>query len=338
MNILLTGVTGNVGGHALRELLQQGHTVRCFVRRKRDGQRLMRRGNPGQVEVVLGDMRDIAAVHTAVAGQEVVLHLAAVIPPVSDHQPELARAINVSGTQNLIAAMQAQPQPPKLVYISTIALFGNTQALPPPRRVGDPLAPLDPYGQHKAECEKLVAASGLTWAILRLTAVPRFNESFDPLRLRAMFSVPLTDRVETIHPYDVALALANAIISPDIWGKTLIIAGGPRCRMYMRDYYQGYLKATGVGTFPDKYFATTSYHLDWYDTEESQALLHYQRYTYEDFIRQYRRKSTLLRWGATLVRPLVRFILLRYSATGRFRGEPTQTLGEEKEVKQEQVS
>lgn len=338
MNILLTGATGNVGGHVLRELLQQGHTVRCFVRRKRDGQQLTSLGKPSQVEVVVGDMRDAGAVSTAVAGQEVVLHLAAVIPPVSDYQPELARAVNVGGTQNLIAAMQAQAQPPKLIYTSTIALFGNTQALPPPRRVGDPLAPLDPYSQHKAECERFIAASGLTWAILRLTAVPRFHESFDPLRLRAMFSVPLTDRVESIHPYDVALALANAVTSPEVWGKTLIIAGGSRCRMHMHDYYRGYLEAVGVGTFPDKYFATTSYHLDWYDTDESQALLHYQRYSYEDFIRQYRRKSMLLRWGATMVRPIVRLLILQYSATGLLKGKPGQAVGEERAAQQEPVS
>lgn len=328
MKILLTGATGNIGGHVLRELLQQEHTIRCFVRRKRSGQRLMSLGKPGQIEIVVGDMRDAGAVSIAVAGQEVVLHLAAVIPPVSDYQPALARAVNVGGTQNLLAAMQAQARPPKLIYASTIALFGNTQALPPPRRVGDPLAPLDPYSQQKAECERFIAESKLTWAILRLTAVPRFHESFDPLRLRAMFSVPLSDRVESIHPYDVALALANAVTSPEIWGKTLIIAGGSRCRMYMHDYYRGYLEAVGIGTFPEKYFATTSYHVDWYDTDGSQALLQYQRYSYEDFIRQYRRKVTLLRWGATLVRPILRLIILQYSATGRLRGKPGQAMSE----------
>jgi nucleoside-diphosphate-sugar epimerase len=215
-----------------------------------------------------------------------------------------------------------------LIYASTIALFGNTQALPPPRRVGDPLAPLDPYSQQKAECERFIAESKLTWTILRLTAVPRFHESFDPLRLRAMFSVPLSDRVESIHPYDVALALANAVTSPEIWGKTLIIAGGSRCRIHMHDYYRGYLEAVGIGTFPEKYFATTSYHLDWYDTDESQALLQYQRYSYEDFIRQYRRKVTLLRWGATLVRPILRLIILQYSATGWLRGKPGRAMSE----------
>jgi UDP-glucose 4-epimerase len=325
MKVLLTGASGNVGAHVLSELLRQGHTVRCFVpeKERRAGRRIMRQGNPGQVEVVVGDIRDADDVYAAVLHQEVVIHLAAVIPPLSDYQPVLARAINVGGTQNLLAAMQAQPQPPRLIYASSVALFGNTQSLPPPRRVGDPLAPMDPYSRHKAECERLIAASGLRWAILRLAAVPGFNESFDPLRLRAMFSIPLTDRIKTIHPYDAALALANAVVSPDVWGKTLIIAGGPRCRMQVRDYYQGYLEAAGIGLFPAERFATTSYHLDWYDTDESQALLQYQRYSYEDFIQQCRRNLTLVRWGMTLVRPIIRLAILQYTATGVFGAQPS---------------
>jgi UDP-glucose 4-epimerase len=313
MKVLLTGASGHLGGPVLHELLRQGHIVRCMVRRKRDGRRLARQGKAGQVEIALGDIRDAGAVQAAVDGQEVVIHLAAVLPPVSDQQPDLARAVNVGGTQQLIAAMQAQPQPPKLLYISTIALFGNTQALPPPRRVGDPIAPMDPYSKHKAECETLVASSGLTWAILRLTAVPRFFEGFDPLRLRAMFAVPLTDRIEMIHPYDAALALANAVKSQDVWGKTLIIAGGPRCRILMRDYDQGYLEGAGIGMLPANRFTTTSYHLDWYDTDESQALLHYQRYSSEEFFQAFRRNMTLLRWAATAFRPLVRRIILHYA-------------------------
>ena len=323
MRVLLTGASGHVGSHVLRELLGQGHTVRCLVRRERARRQILHRYNAAsQVEVVMGDLRDARAVHAAVAGQEVVIHLAAVIPPLSDHYPALARVVNVGGTQNLIAALQAQSQPARLIYTSTTALFGNTQALPPPRRVGDPLAPLEPYSVHKRECERLVAASGLTWTILRLTAVPRLREGFDPLRLRAMFAIPLSDRIEMLHPYDAGLALANAVTSSEVWGKTFIVAGGQRCRMLMRDYYQAYLDALGVGAFPARYFATTSYHLDWYDTDESQALLHYQRHSHEDLVHHCHSAMTLLRRIITPIRPLARLFVLQYSAAGLFGERP----------------
>lgn len=315
MRVLLTGATGNLGDQTLRELARQGHTVRCLVRDPRAGHRLTRLGKRGQVSIALGDVRDAEAVRAAVAGQETIIHLAAMLPPVADMQPELARAINVGGTEHVIAAAQAQATPPKLVYISSIAIFGNTQTLPPPRRVSDPIHPIDPYSKHKAECETLVRASGLTWTILRLTAIPRMDESFNALRIRAMFSVPPTDRMEMIHPADAALAVVNAISSPEVWGKTLIVAGGPACRMTMADYYRGYLDGAGIGTFDARYFGKESYHLDWYDTDESEALLHYQRHSAKDFFAEYRRRMTLARWGATLVRPFVRRALLRYAVS-----------------------
>ena len=316
MRILLTGATGNIGNQALRELLRQGHTVRCLVR---DARRMQVTGPQSQLEVMVGDTRDPAQVKAAVVGQEMVIHLAALIPPASDLQPELAYATNVGGTKNVIAAIAAQPQPPKLVYMSTIALFGRTQDQPPPRRVGDPLAPLDPYSMHKVECEGLLRASSLTWVILRCTAVPRFDEGFDPVRLRAMFAIAPTDRMEMLHPADAGLAVANAAKSPDVWGKTLIIAGGSRCRMTMRDYYQGYFDALGIKALPAEAFSHESYHLDWYDTEESEALLQYQRHTFADFVAELRGRVRGQRLGVALAQPIVRWVLLRYSSAWKER-------------------
>lgn len=314
MRVLLTGATGHLGEYTLQELLRQGQSIRCLIRDPRAGKRLARLDAAGKVEIMQGDMRDAASVTRAIEGQDVVLHLAAVLPPVSDQHPELARAVNLGGTQSLLRALQASPSPAKLIYVSTIALYGNTQALPPPRQVGDPIAPMDPYSQHKAACETLVRASGLTYAILRLSAIPRFKEGFDPLRIRTMFAIAPTDRMECIHPYDAALALANACASEGVWGKTLIIAGGPRCQMTMADYYRGYLDAMGIGPIDARYFAKDSYHLDWYDTAEGEALLRYQRHGYDEFIREVRRRQRLTRAAVTCVRPLARRVLLHYAA------------------------
>jgi hypothetical protein len=138
-----------------------------------------------------------------------------------------------------------------------------------------------------------------------------------------MFSIDPDDRVETIHPYDAGRALANAVTAPDVVGKTLIIAGGPSCRMRMRDYYRAFLEAAGIGTFPDTAYSRTSYHLDYYDTTESQALLRYQEHTFDDFARELRRRFFWQRLGATLVRPVLRPLLLRYSpVTGRRPAKP----------------
>ena len=321
MRVCLTGATGNIGEYALAALLHDGHIVRCLVRRPGALRRLAARygAHPGQVDIVSGDIGNVSQVAAAVAEQDVVLHLAALIPPMSDLEPARARVVNVEGTRNVIEAMRAQLHPPRLIYTSTVALFGVTQDQPPPRRVGDPIQPIDPYSQHKAECEDLIRQSGLPWTILRYTVVPRFNESFDPLRIRTMFSINPNDRIEMLHPHDAGRALANAVSSPHVVGKTLIIAGGPSCRVDMREYYRAFLVAAGIGSFPDSAYSQESYHLDYYDTAESQALLRYQQHTFDDLARELYRRYRWRRLGATLVRPILRRLLLRYSPDAQKR-------------------
>ena len=81
MRLLVTGGFGNVGSHLVAELLRRDHHVRVLERRCRRTRRVARRY---AVEVVWGDVADPAAVGRAVAGVDVVYHLAALIPPRTD--------------------------------------------------------------------------------------------------------------------------------------------------------------------------------------------------------------------------------------------------------------
>jgi len=217
----------------------------------------------------------------------------------------------VAGTQNVIAALQAMPAPAKLIQASSLALFGRTQDKPPPRTINDSIYPTDHYTHHKAECEKMVKASGLDWAILRFAAVLPLAilGQLDPL----MFEVPLTDRIEFVHTYDVGLALTNAIQSEEIWGKILLIGGGPNCQLHQRDIMKKSLEAIGIGMLPEAAFGTTPYHTDWLDTTESQQLLKYQRYTFDDYIRDITRVVGYRRYFIKVLRLLIRWILLKQS-------------------------
>ncbi len=105
-------------------------------------------------------------------GVDTVIHLAAMIPPAADEHPERARATNVEVPPTVIAACQAQPDPPRLLFTSTFDVHGHTLDQPPPRHVDDPLVATDPYTANKIECEAMVRASGLDWSILRLADVP----------------------------------------------------------------------------------------------------------------------------------------------------------------------
>jgi UDP-glucose 4-epimerase len=307
LRVLVTGAFGNLGSSTVPLLLERGHRVRVLAHVNRQPELCARFSG---AELVHGDVRDRAAMDRAVNEVDVVVHLAYVIPPRAWEQLQLAESTNVGGTQTLLDAAGAAPTPPRLLFASTLDVYGRTAHLPPPRRVTDPVEATDNYSAHKLDCEQRVRESGLTWSIFRLADVP-------PIAMRrpvpAMFKIPLDTRIETLHPRDAGLALTNAVATPEVWGRTLNIGGGPRCQLTYREYLGQFLQAMGVGMLPDEAFSKEPYCTDWLDTEESQRLLGYQRSSFADIVRE---TAALLGWKAPLARlagPLVRRQILSLS-------------------------
>jgi len=308
--VLVTGAFGNVGSSTVRSLLAQGHSVRTFDLPS-DRSRKKSRAFSDRIELVWGDIRELDGIRRAVDGQDVILHLAAIIPPLSRADPDLAQAVNVGGTKNVLAALEAMPTPARLIYASSLALFGHTQHLPPPRTLADPIHPTDAYTRHKAECERLIADSSLTWSIFRLAAVLPLEilGGVDPL----MFEVPLADRIETVHPDDVGLALTNGVRSDSIWSKILLIGGGAGCQIDGRHMMERTLGAVGIGALPEQAFATAPFHTDWLDTSESQRMLSYQRHNFDDYVSQVKAILGWRRYLIRLISPLIRRWLVAQS-------------------------
>lgn len=314
MFVLLTGAFGNVGTSTVIELLARGHRVRTFDLPTRANQRAARKLK-GRIEPVWGDLRNSEDVARAVSGVEAIIHLAFIIPKLSvtgvesELHPELAEAVNVGGTRNLLAAACAQPQPPQFVFASSIHVYGQTQDLIPPRTPDETPHPVEHYARHKVTCEQMVRQSGLRWSILRLAASLPIGISLD----KGMFDVPLRNRIEYIHTRDAGAAFASAVGREDLQGRLLLIGGGPTCQFYYEDFLRPVLTALGVGMLPAEAFSQEQFATDWFDTGESQRLLHYQTRTLADYVADIVNRMSWRREIAAAFRPLVRAWLLRHS-------------------------
>jgi hypothetical protein len=69
----------------------------------------------------------------------------------------------------------------------------------------------------------------------------------------------------------------------------------------------------GIGRLPASAFGSQPYCTDWLDTEESQRLLKYQRFSFDDIMREIAGNAAVQRRLTALVRPLARWYLLRMS-------------------------
>jgi nucleoside-diphosphate-sugar epimerase len=167
MRILVTGGTGFVGSHLVRRLLSRGHRVTTLDRSAGLFDAELR--SLGAV-MLAGSVTDPDDVDRAVAGQEVVYHLAS---PFGDIlEPDAAYwAIEVDGTRNVLEASKRLGVR-RVVHCSTQGVHGIiTEPL------GDedsPIAPRDYYCYSKAEGEKVVRdhlAQGMDIVIVRPTSV-----------------------------------------------------------------------------------------------------------------------------------------------------------------------
>lgn len=293
--------------------------MRCLARPTRVYRRAASR-LPDNTEVVWGDLceADLAA---AVRDQDVIVHLAYMLPPESEDHPEVAESINVGGTRRLLDSALSRPDPPRFLFASSFDVFGHTQHLSPPRRVTDPVQATDHYSGHKLACEDMIRHSGLQWAIFRFCDVP-------PLAMRSphpiMFRIPLDTRFEVLHTHDAGQAIANSV-EADVWGRVSLIGGGRSCQVLYRDYLGSMLDLIGVDRLLEGAFGQEPYCTDWLDTEESQRLLRYQRHSIEEIVSDVARAIGPTRFLARPVRPLVRWWMLRLSPYWKSDSPPSFT-------------
>lgn len=314
MRVLVTGAFGNVGRSTVTALLEAGDRVTILEAPAMSSHPLAR-GWEASCEMIFGDIRDPEAARKAVARQEALIHLAALIPPAADRDGALTWSINVGGTANLIQAAQAEASPPRFVLASSVAAYGDRLGSPW-IRVKDKLSPNDDdvYGKTKVEAERLLRASGLPFSILRLSYIVWCkNIKRDPL----MFHMPPATPIEACHTEDTGRAFAAAARLPEALGATFDIGGGAQCRMSFREYLDRMFRIFGLknSTFlPDSAFASSGFHCGWYaDSDEAEAILHFRRKSLEDYFREVYRETRFLRPWASLVAPAIRRQLLRAS-------------------------
>ena len=161
MKVAVSGGAGFLGLHVTRRLVAEGHSVRTLDLASLEDPLV----GGGDVEEVIGDVRDEADVRALVDGADVVVHAAAALPIQSSR--EAIRSVNVDGAANvLVAALEAGVR--RAVVISSTAVYGVPEKHP--IYEDDPLVGVGWYGESKIDAERVaeeVGKRGLETVILR---------------------------------------------------------------------------------------------------------------------------------------------------------------------------
>ena len=233
MRVLVTGGTGFLGAHVVRALTGAGHELRVFARTAPQG----------------GDLRDPAAVLAACAGIEAVVHAGAL--SAAWGKASEFHAVNVAGTENVLAACRAQGVR-RLVHVSSPSVIFDghdqhalTEQAPYAQRF------LSVYSLTKKLAEERVHAGGVPFVILRpkalfgpgdRTLLPRLVELARARKLAQIGDG--RNAVDLTYVENAVDAILAALQSERALGRTYHVTNGEHILLW--DTIRAILRALGL--------------------------------------------------------------------------------------------
>ena len=293
--VALTGGSGNMGRESVRQLLEleQVKELRLLFLPEKREKKLKKKGEKqygNRVTIMFGNEKNIEDVRELIKGADYVFGLAAVIPPLSDKNPQLAKEADVDGPIALTNAIQEIPEDkqPKYVHISTVAAYGNRDYKHPWGRVGDPLIPsvFDAYAMYKVIGERYVLESEVkTWAVLRQTGMLHSRMLMDNISDGLMFHTCPNVPIEWSTANDSG-RLIKRIVEYDtegkidgFWKKMYNIGGLEKQRVTGFDTFNDGFKIIGGSSekfMKPHWSATRNFHCMWfYDSRDLDNIFHY---------------------------------------------------------------
>lgn len=200
LRLAVTGAGGFVGQALVRALAADHHIIAT----DRDG---LDFGHLDHVVCLPGDLGDPGLIAALTAQPlDAVIHLATIPGGAAEAQLALGSEINVAASMALIDAAAAHGNRPRLLFASSIAVFGDP--LPPEVDDATPVRPMLRYGAHKAMIEEWIATltrrgdvRGLSLRLPGIIARPRgpsgmksafLSDLFHALKAGAPITLPVS--------------------------------------------------------------------------------------------------------------------------------------------------
>jgi len=282
-NILVTGGAGSMGRLVSEQLIEKDHFVNVFDLPTANFEGF----ENSRIKIFKGNLNDDSIIEP-IKHVDTVIHLAAILPPTANTNIELAKKVNVEGTQNLIKNIEDINPNMHLIFSSSVSIYGknfdnklinqNSSANPD-----------DNYAQTKYDSEILVEQSNINSTILRISGVsiPIFQEP--PLEWPFLPD----QQIEFIHRDDVVTSICNSVENKEAHNQILNISGGETWQITGEKYVKDYFEILEV-EIDNAIYQKDEGHFSWYESSKSNRILQYQNNTYKGYLEQIRQDLSKL--------------------------------------------
>ena len=266
MKYLITGITGFLGPHLAKKLVEEGHDVYGLVRINMGRENDIRDIIPDEIfsklKFVFSDLTHFRTLDNIFKETQFdgVFHLGAQThPPTSFTDPIGTWECNVMGSVNLMTAILDNQPTCKFIFCSTVEVYGNEGIDGRKLNENDTFLPANPYGASKAAIDMYIQErmknKQMNAVIIRpfcFTGPRRghnFSISSDAIQIARMMSgkqekVLKIGNLDTIRAVtdvrDIANAFYLVMMSPSTSGNVYNVCGGDPLKM--RFYTEALLK------------------------------------------------------------------------------------------------
>ena len=284
--VLVTGAAGNIGINVIKYLLAEGkYDITAIDLPNKYVYNRLRKYRK-RINIIYGDILDGNTVYELIKDQDFIIHLASCLPPLADLKEKLANTIEVTGTENIVRAINYCNKKCMLVYASSTSVYGVNS----PVSVDLKTNPVGFYSMAKVKAEGVITKHLKNYAILRISLVIG-----DLINTKMIYSVPSDEMVECISSEDAAYALVKCLDKKDdINKKILNIGGGDNCTILFKDLKKMILNYHGINlnNTVQSMFITKNYHSPvLIDSIESNKILDYQNDSFESISMKVKRRS-----------------------------------------------
>lgn len=300
--ILVTGAAGSVGLNVIKYLLSEGkyEITALDLKNKKTLKNLKRYRR--RINIIYGDITDYVLMEALVKDHDVVIHLASVMPPLSDFNKAIGEMIDYGGTENIIKAINYYNKNCHLIYASTTSLYDSSLSGSVKEKIIE--ASLNYYSLNKYKTENLIKKKLKNYTILRLPLI--LNNILDE---PFMFNVKKNLVVEVTTSVDAAYAFVKSIdYLKELNKKTYNVGLGSEGRVVFDDILKNILKYLGLNfkyilsrIFLEKNYLTPVLT----DSDELEEIIHYRTDSLYNYYRRLQNKGKNRKIRKLLAKPLL---------------------------------
>ena len=288
--ILVTGAAGSLGEQVIELLLKQKtYEITVLDLKNKESIKKLKK-YMRKINVIYGNIEDQILMDALIKEHDFIIHLAGIMPPLSNLSKVFYEEIDYKGLENIIRSISFYNPKCTLIFPSTTTIYEKNKkeiSINSSIKYNEE----DYYSENKEKCEKLIKEKLKNYIIFRIPFLLEEIAKEQPIYLYKQ-----NQEVELLTSSDAAYALVKSIQCKNALNKkTKILSGGKGCRINTNKLL---IKLLDVYGYPFSLFWRKTYFYDGHIFKEDKKLLellNYQTDSIESYFVRIKRTKPIKR-------------------------------------------